>query len=608
MNGANIMQTLLSLPSANSTGLVDLGLWEGSATNVTNVTDHEGIIREIPAGVPTLVGGRNVDNLYNTASVAPNSWATLAPSGGAVVEDVTGSIITVSGLTLAGALVNNTLTTNRANIDGGVRTYKHSILVKGPVGGKILFQTSLVGGSGVSSATPAITTDGTWQRIACAGITDTGANTTARFKVKGNSANASGDLFYIDMSTAQLEDISGKAITVPSEQVLVTGSGDDDGFAYYDTANANTVTASIVDESAQPGAALDPTPYWAHYPAATNELKKCHVSASNWTGNDGILSDTAVTGPDGASNAIELVEDTSTGNHYLQTTGGVTVTLAATTQYTISAFIKDGVGTRNASIGGYYYGDSKAYRAYFDPTDGSYLWQTGGIDDYGSEAYGNGWYRCWIKITTVLTGGFQLRARIVSGTTISYAGDGSSSILFDYYQVEAGSFPTPPIETTGASASRTTTLMRYPYSTDVFNQTSGFNYIDVTPTTAQADLSATDEGITSVADSSTNLITVDSGLLQSTDGTNTASVNPAFAADTKIRFLVYFDAAEDVLGIGYRTLPGGTFTWATEQAYDDEFANWSWVNLMFGNTHVWEIHDFGIMNQHKTQAYYEENY
>jgi hypothetical protein len=178
----------------------------------------------------------------------------------------------------------------------------------------------------------------------------------------------------------------------------------------------------------------------------------------------------------------------------------------------------------------------------------------------------------------------------------------------DYVQVENRTFSTPPIVTGGASASRDVVKIRQAFSAAIFKQISGFAYIDLTPDHAQTALTATDEGLLSVADSASNLMFIDSGNLQSTDGTNTATVDPNYAADTKIRFLVYWDKAQDVLGIGYRTLPGGTFTWATEQSYDDAFATGSYFNLLYGNAHNWDIHNLGVVSKHQDQSYYEDNY
>lgn len=200
-----------------------------------------------------------------------------------------------------------------------------------------------------------------------------------------------------------------------------------------------------------------------------------------------------------------------------------------------------------------------------------------------------------------------------SDNTFNITGAGTVDITIaggppDYVQLENKAFSTPPVLTTGSSASRTTCAISQAFSTAIFNQNSGFAYIDCTPDHAQSDLTTTDEGLLSVADSATNLLYIDSGNLQATDGTNTATVDPNYTADQKIRFFVYWDKVQDVLGVGYRTLPGGSFTWGTEQSYDDAFTSGSNLNLFYGGDHNWDIHDIGIYNKHKGQSYYEDNY
>ena len=222
------------------------------------------------------------------------------------------------------------------------------------------------------------------------------------------------------------------------------------------------------------------------------------------------------------------------------------------------------------------------------------------------------------------TGSVTSSAGTATGTGYGAATDGSDNTINitaegtvtftvaggppDYVQVESGVFSTPPVLTAGTSATRTTCDISQTFSSSLFKQVSGFAYIDLTPEQAQTALTATDEGILSVADSATNLLFVDDGNLQSADGTNTAAVDPNYAADTKIRFLVYWDTVGDVLGVGYRTLPGGTYTWATEQSYDGAFAEGTDFNLMYDNLHSWAIHDLGVFNKHQSQTYYEDNY
>jgi hypothetical protein len=177
-------------------------------------------------------------------------------------------------------------------------------------------------------------------------------------------------------------------------------------------------------------------------------------------------------------------------------------------------------------------------------------------------------------------------------------------------QLEELSFATSTIEVQGQAGgvTRDITQVREPYSSAKFNHDGWFTYIDLTPEQAQSMMTATDEGILSLSDSATNLMFADSGGFHVTDGVNTATVNPSFAANAKMRVLAYADKDANVLGIGYRNLPSGSFTWATEQAYNDTIPSGSWINQMYGNQHIWQVHGWKVFNKHKDQTYYEDNY
>ena len=66
--------------------------------------------------------------------------------------------------------------------------------------------------------------------------------------------------------------------------------------------------------------------------------------------------------------------------------------------------------------------------------------------------YSNGWYRISITSTTTITSIYYIQ--LIDNNTTAYTGDGYSSIYIWGAQVEAGSFATSYIKTTGASATR----------------------------------------------------------------------------------------------------------------------------------------------------------
>lgn len=88
------------------------------------------------------------------------------------------------------------------------------------------------------------------------------------------------------------------------------------------------------------------------------------------------------------------------------------------------------------------------------------------------EDFGNGWYRCSVTTPT----GFNERAVFAVSDTddgISSAVNGDDGILLYGAQIEAGSFPTSYIPTTGAAATRASDLAEIPTSAFGYNNDAG---------------------------------------------------------------------------------------------------------------------------------------
>ena len=125
--------------------------------------------------------------------------------------------------------------------------------------------------------------------------------------------------------------------------------------------------------------------------------------------------------------AYKLVEDTSSGTHNIK---AISV-LSATTNYTLSVYAKAEEREWLALS------DNISSVVYFDLANGVpqissvYL----GANDYGIEPLANGWYRCWMNVTTVGVGNFGIYvADSYGGTT--YTGDGTSGLYIAYAQLE----------------------------------------------------------------------------------------------------------------------------------------------------------------------------
>jgi hypothetical protein len=171
--------------------------------------------------------------------------------------------------------------------------------------------------------------------------------------------------------------------------------------------------------------------------------------------------------PDGTTTGDALVATAVNDDHAV----GQAVSVTAQ-PYTFTAFIKAGdksfvrLWQTNDSI-----------LADFDLTNLTVGYTLGSPSATSIEDVGNGWRRCSITMTpTAGTRTFRIYAMEADNDKL-YLGDGSTEDIYIWgAQVEAGSFPTSYIKTTGATATRSTDVASIPVADFGFND-DGYSFV-----------------------------------------------------------------------------------------------------------------------------------
>jgi hypothetical protein len=207
---------------------------------------------------------------------------------------------------------------------------------------------------------------------------------------------------------------------------------------------------------------------------------------------------TNVVCPDGITRTTcTLHEDGTTGLHYGNSSAGV----SDATGYVFSVWLK--AGTRNwAAV------EFNAKYCYFDLANGvvgTALNAVGTIQDWG-----NGWYRCFITITTTSTSGVP-RVYVASANgSVNFAGTNSDSLYIFGGQAELGNYPSSYIPTVSA-VTRTVDNLTY-VGTGNINMARGSIAFDVLASNATYTNRETYIAVPGTSGGLINIETTNSGL------------------------------------------------------------------------------------------------
>lgn len=167
---------------------------------------------------------------------------------------------------------------------------------------------------------------------------------------------------------------------------------------------------------------------------------------ATWTKTRSSISANAIAAPDGTTTADKLVEDSSSGTHPCEQA----ITIANTTAYTASVYLKAGERTWARLL---FFDGSASFIAYLNLATGA-IGTTSGALTSVVQTLAGGWYRISITATSTNTSAIFRVDPASADNTNSYQGDGASGIYLWNAQLEASSFPSSPIVTTTASATR----------------------------------------------------------------------------------------------------------------------------------------------------------
>lgn len=164
-----------------------------------------------------------------------------------------------------------------------------------------------------------------------------------------------------------------------------------------------------------------------------------------WAKTNATVTTNTTTDPNGGTNADTITDNTTNGQHKLQTSD-ITTTVGTGNTFVVSGYFKANTATRVCI---YAYGSSKGVGV--DLTNGTQITVNGlnnaSASDITITADNYGFYRVTMKGT--VSGAFSIAIFVISGNDFSYVGTGTSLYMYGA-QLELGSTATTyqPIATT----------------------------------------------------------------------------------------------------------------------------------------------------------------
>jgi hypothetical protein len=209
-------------------------------------------------------------------------------------------------------------------------------------------------------------------------------------------------------------------------------------------------------------------------PSRTNLVTHSEdFSNASWTTNNATISVNQIISPDGTLNADKITEDSSNTDHKTRDT-----IVFSNGTYTWSVLAK---ADERDFVAINVFDGATLFGYTFDLLNGSLgsLVSGSGSVDANIENYGNGWYRCSISFTASSGTGQANVGTALNSTTTSYQGDGTSGLYIWGAQIEAGSYPTSYIPTSGSAVTRAAETCIGAGTSDTFNDSEGVLFAEI---------------------------------------------------------------------------------------------------------------------------------
>jgi hypothetical protein len=390
----------------------------------------DGLIRTAVTNLATNSEDAAAAFTANTATITANQIA--APTGAITADQVTGN---------AGS-ANKFLTRNISATQTGAYTF--SIYLKAGTESSVVIRLTEGGANGLRVA--ANLSNGT--------VSVTNEGTTASGQA-GTITNVGGGWYRVTASCS----FSSLPFSVIQPQIWLNTFGSVSLTTDFFLWGAQLEQSSTVGEYIPTTSTINSAPRFDHNPTTgeslgllveeqrTNLVLQSEDFSTTWAVTRSTITTNTTTAPNGTATADKLVEDsTASSTHFVQQAP----TFVSGTTYTYSVYAKAAERTQLRIQGANqatWPGDVR-----FDLSNGTIASTTAGTA--AIQAAGNGWYRCSITATSGQSFATNIVHYLVSGTAISYTGDGTSGIFLWGAQLETGAFPTSYIPTTTAAVTR----------------------------------------------------------------------------------------------------------------------------------------------------------